>query len=137
MQTRNRVQVTLALALCLAGAVGCESMEKMGEKLGPKPFQREIEMDGQVFTIKSSGTQHSNDGVARLGAQQWKEAATDLEAAVAEKKTDGLSWKALGVAYEMAGDKAKAYNAYSQANLLMKEPDALVTRKLGDLKPPQ
>jgi len=120
------------LAAALTMAAGCDSV---GKTFSPKHSKADIDLDGDVITIESSSDQHSQDGVSHLRAEQWADAVREFNLAVTDNPKDDRSLKGLGVAYEKMGDKAHAYDAYSRANLIILEPDPILTRKLRDLKP--
>lgn len=130
---RSKPVFGLCLALTvLGGGVGCDSV---GEAVGPKRFSAEVTIDDETVTVYSSSNEHSQKGVGYMRGQQWADAIRELNLAVAANPQDDFSLRALAFSYDKAGDRAKAYENYNKANLLMQKPDPMVTKRLRDLKP--
>lgn len=123
--------VLATLVLVSALGTGCSQIK---EPFDPKPTTAEVDFDGQIYSIEAADSQLSKDAVAHMRVSQWDQAIAKLEQRILQDKKDSKSAKALAVAYDKMGNEAKAYEAYTSANLLMKKGgDALVTKRLLEL----
>ncbi len=110
----NRLSVSCVIASAfLALAAGCSLNSAMvfyssGDPLDPASECRGIE-------VSASSDTNSQMGVNYLKIQDYKEARTCFERAVAENPKDHSSYFGLGVCCEMTGDLGAAVTHYENA----------------------
>lgn len=120
---RLTIPTLLALAL-VAGTPACQSSkDTFGDVTGNTAkamVQVPLDDDDEwaEFEVVSANTEASRQGVRAMSLENWDEAVSKLETAVAANPDDERSLFALGVAQEMKGDLEAALQSYE--TLLMK-----------------
>lgn len=118
----------LVLAAAMLLVTGCESMKDIGQEIGVTegetasvsvPFP---ELGEPVTVLVTASTNdQSKQGVRLLKIQEFAQAESVLQSAVATDPKDHRSYFALGVAREMTGDTKAAKQAYVTAISLNSE----------------